>query len=252
MDTVPKSRQTAWTIGLTSVVVVAAVIALVTINDKGSEERTDPPPPPQVFHDVITVASLLDAVPIAADPTSTEEWPDQAPWFGTGRWATSERGCDVESTALAAALDDVTFVPGSADCIVAQGSLRDPYTGSTVEYDSASGIRSVSVDHIYPLRAAWALGASTWAPEQQSRFANDVQRNLICADTRAVGDRANRGLGEWHPPSQDFACAFAARYLRVAQAYELPITRGDATAAAQVCGLIEEARSGPADARPPN
>ena len=70
MDTVPKSRQTAWTIGLTSVVVVAAVIALVTINDKGSEERTDPPPPPQVFHDVITVASLLDAVPIAADPTS--------------------------------------------------------------------------------------------------------------------------------------------------------------------------------------
>lgn len=208
MATVPKTQQTAWTIGLTSVVVVAAAIALVTINDERPEARTDPPPAPQVFHAVITVPSLLDTVPIAADPTSMEEWPDQAHWQGTGGPATSERGCDVETTALAAALDDVTFVPGSADCIVAQGSLRDPYTGSTVEYDSASGSRSVSVDHVYPLSTAWALGASTWAPEQQSRFVNDGQRNLIVADARAVGDRVNRGLAEWLPPSQDFACAF--------------------------------------------
>ncbi|WP_156520205.1 GmrSD restriction endonuclease domain-containing protein [Rhodococcus sp. EPR-157] len=242
----PKTQQTAWTIGLTSVVVDAAV-ALVTINDERPEARNDPPPAPQVFRDVITVANLLDTVPIVADPTSMEEWPDQAHWQGTGRPATSERGCDVKTTALAAALEDVTFRPGSADYIVAQGSLHDPYTGLTVEYDSASGNRSVSVDHIHPLNTAWVLGASTWAPEQQSCFVNDVQRNLIVADARAVGDRANRGLAQWLPPSQNFACTFAAKYLRVAQAYDLPITRGDAIAAAQVCGLSEDAGLGSAD-----
>lgn len=247
----PKTQQTAWTIGLTSAVVVAAAVALVTINSERPEARNDPPPAPQVFHDVITVASLLDTVPIVADPTSTEEWPDQAHWQGIGRPAASERGCGVETTALAAALDDVTFVSGS-DCIVAQGSLHDPYTGSTVEYDSASGSRSVSVDHIYPLNTAWVLGASTWAPEQQSRFVNDVQRNVIAADASAVSDRANRALAQWLPPNQNFACTFAAKYLRVAQAYDLPITRGDATAATHVCGLGEDPQSGPADARSPN
>ena len=104
MDTVPKSRQTAWTIGLTSVVVVAAVIALVTINDKGSEERTDPPPPPQVFHDVITVASLLDTVPIVADPASTEEWPDQARLIdASGRFSATIAGADARQLYAAGA-----------------------------------------------------------------------------------------------------------------------------------------------------
>ena len=248
----PKTQQTTWAIGLSSVAVVVATVAVALVTSSGErpEARTDPPAP-QVFHDVITVASLLDTVPIVADPASTEEWPDQARWHGIVLPASSERGCGVETTALAAALDDVTFAPGS-DCIVAQGRLHDPYTGSTIEYDSASGVGSVSVDHIYPLNTAWVLGASTWTPEQQSSFVNDVQRNVIVAVASAVGDRANRALAHWLPPSQNFACTFAAKYLRVAQAYDLPITRGDAAAATQACGLGADARSGPADARSTN
>ena len=53
------------------------------------------------------------------------------------------------------------------------GVLVDPYTGRTVDV-GVTGLRGIHVDHVYPLSAAWDLGAWAWSPSRRAAFANDV------------------------------------------------------------------------------
>lgn len=247
-----KTHQTASTaIAAAAMVAVAAVAAVVITMDH--HETVTAPPPPQVFYDVITVAGLLDALPVVDDIDSTARWPDgqrSAELFV--RPPGSDHGCDTKNIVLAAELEEATFADGTNNCVVAQGVLNDPYTGVTVEFDAASEKDALAIDYVYPLDAAWALGAAAWAPEQQQRFVSDVHTNIIVASAQAVEDRAQRGLSRWHPNSGDLACAFAAKYLRVAQTYALPITRGDAAAATQLCGLDNTAVTTAGESEPAN
>lgn len=247
-----KTHQTAWTAIAAAVMVAVAAAAAVVITTDHHEADTAPPPP-QVFHDVITVASLLDALPVVDDIDSTARWPDgQRSAELLVRPPGSDHGCDTRNIALAAALEAVKFAVGTDNCVVAQGVLNDPYTGVTVEFDAATEKEAAAIDYVYPLDAAWALGAAAWAPEQQQRFVSDVQTNIIVASAQAVEHRAQRGLSQWHPSNDDLACAFAAKYLRVAQTYALPITRGDAVAATQLCGLDNTAVTTAGETEPAN
>ncbi|MCZ4277774.1 hypothetical protein [Rhodococcoides yunnanense] len=231
-----KTHQTAWTAGAATVMLAVAAAAVVMISTD-HHDVTAAPPPPDVFHDVITVAGLLDALPVVDDLESVSRWPDDQRSVKLDVRAGNDHGCDTKNLALAAELDEVTFVPGAADCVVAHGVLTDPYTGVSVQYDATSENDSVALDYVYPLDAAWSLGAAAWGPDQRQRFISDVSNNIVVAGTQSVEDKAQRGLGRWHPNNGDRACAFAAKYLRVAQAYSLPVTRGDAAAATQLCGL---------------
>ena len=248
-----KTHQIAWTAGAAAAMVAVAAAAVVVITTDHHREVDSSPPPPQVFHDVIPVAGLLDALPVVADLDSAARWPDDRRSVELEvRPPESDHGCDTMNIALAAELDDVTFVAGTDNCVVAQGVLNDPYTGATAEYDVATEKEVAATDYVYPLDAAWTLGAAAWTPEQQQRFVSDVHNNIIVASAPAVEDRAQRGLSRWHPDNSDFACAFAAKYLRVAQIYALPITRGDAAAARQLCGLDDTAATPAGESEPMN
>ncbi|MEH0146824.1 HNH endonuclease family protein [Corynebacterium sp. Q4381] len=165
---------------------------------------------------------LVDA-PLQPRFTTTGYQRQQA--FGPG-WAVGPNGCDSRQTAMAAAW--------STPCTVAYrdwdvGPIRDPYTG-----DNLLPI-DVEIDHIYPLSAAWDMGAHAWPQEMRLAFANDPL-NLTVTSSRANQSKSDALPGEWMPPDRLARCAYSRRISAVASKYNLPFTREDQRAMRRSCG----------------
>ena len=84
----------------------------------------------------------------------------------------------------------------------------------------------IQVDHVYPLAAAWAAGAWAWPQRRRLRFANDVRRELLAVSADANQAKGAATPSQWLPPRG--RCGYLGAYLRVAVAYDLPITAADA------------------------
>lgn len=136
-------------------------------------------------------------------------------------------GCDTRNGILARQLQQVTFRPGTHNCVVDAGRLVDPYSGEVVD------LSTVQIDHVFPLAAAWSRGAADWSLQQRKNFANDP-RNLL-----AVGASVNRAKSDklpdhWTPSSAAGRCNYAAHFVEVAAVYHLTITKAENNALAQL------------------
>lgn len=146
-------------------------------------------------------------------------WSDNTGAPGSGN------GCSTRHDVLARDLLDSSAEPESP-CVVTSGVLVDPYTGRVIDV-RASGLRGVHVDHVYPLSAAWDLGAWSWTLERRAAFANDVDRNLLAVTGSVNTRKSDLTPSDWLPPEPGRHCFYAARYLTAAVAYELPVTTAD-------------------------
>lgn len=136
-------------------------------------------------------------------------------------------GCDTRNDVLAEQLLDVTFAPGSNDCDVVSGHFTDPYTGAKMDYATEGS--QIHVDHLFPLAAAWDLGATEWTIEERTRFANDTEVELLAVDGSANMSKGDSTPASWLPPVKAYRCEYVTRYLTVALAYDLAITQADRT-----------------------
>lgn len=142
-------------------------------------------------------------------------------------------GCDTRNNVLAAQLTEVSFRPGTRDCVVVAGVLRDPYTGRPAAFTKADA-GDIQIDHVYPLAAAWDLGASAWPPRRRVDFANDVETNLLATDAATNRAKGDSTPADWLPPARANHCFYAVKYLTVAVRYDLPVTAADKAALATV------------------
>jgi hypothetical protein len=108
---------------------------------------------------------------------------------------------------------------------VKAGTLRDPYTDRTIGFRDDQWW-TVHVDHIYPLARALRLGASEWTEDERLEFANDPA-NLLAVDGPTNSSKGDSGPAEWVHLNREYACTYARKYVRVAPAYELPVTGAD-------------------------
>ncbi|RMI31936.1 HNH endonuclease [Nocardia stercoris] len=135
-------------------------------------------------------------------------------------------GCDTRNSVLSRQLSAVRFRPGTGRCVVESGTMVDPYTGRRLAFDHARA-RTIQIDHIYPLAAAWDLGAANWPVAQRIRFANDIDLNLLAVDGSTNQDKGDRTPADWLPPARLYRCFYAGKYLTAATAYHLPVTAAD-------------------------
>lgn len=146
-------------------------------------------------------------------------------WSDTTGAPGSGNGCPTRHDVLVRDLHRAT-VPTQSPCTVEAGILIDPYTGRVIDVER-SGLRGIHIDHVFPLSAAWDLGAWRWSAERRAAFANDVDRNLL-AVTGSVNSRKSDSTPEnWVPPDPGRHCFYASRYLTAAVAYSLPVTAAD-------------------------
>lgn len=151
------------------------------------------------------------------------------------RWADLDRnGCDQRNDVLARDLDVLTFKPGTRDCVVLSGTLLDPYTGSTLEFQrgpSTSG--DVQIDHVVALSNAWQTGAQQIDASTRERLANDPL-NLIATEGRVNQSKGDGDAATWLPPAGSFRCPYVARQVAVKARYGLWVTAPERAAIERV------------------
>ena len=170
------------------------------------------------------------AVRSADEASAVPDYDRQA--FGQ-RWAdTDHNGCDTRNDILARDLARPTFKPGTRDCVVLTGTLAEPYTGTTIQFqrgDKSSAL--VQIDHVVALADAWRSGAWQWDAQRRQEFANDPE-NLLAVDGAANEDKSASSADQWLPPNVAFRCDYVKRQIAVKYAYGLSVTQAEQDAMA--------------------
>lgn len=169
---------------------------------------------------------LIDA-PVAQTRFTVTGY-DRQRAFGPG-WAQGPGGCDSRQIAMAEAWAQPCAVPytqwGTAGGV---DPITDPYTNEDLLPND------VELDHLYPLAAAWDMGAHAWPQEKRLAFANDPL-NLVVTSSRANQAKSDSLPSEWMPPARRNRCAYSQRLAQVAAKYELALPRADRKVMRRTC-----------------
>lgn len=131
-------------------------------------------------------------------------------------------GCDTrEEVLITESLTPVILEDG---CRVVDGTWFSAPDGDTLTNPA-----SIDINHVVPLKEAWASGARAWTPERREAFANDLldERTL-----QAVSSGANRQQGEndpasWLPVDRDVACRFVADWVAIKASWDLSVDQAE-------------------------
>lgn len=153
-------------------------------------------------------------------------------WTDDSNAPDAHNGCDTRNDVLRAQLRQVVVDADTRGCEAVSGILDDPYTGQSMDFASQHAV--IHIDHVFPLAAAWDLGAAGWTQEERTTFANDTSIELLAVDASSNMSKSDSTPASWLPPSKTYRCEYVVRYLRVAQGYALAITRADVTVISHV------------------
>ncbi|KQV72639.1 hypothetical protein ASC64_20020 [Nocardioides sp. Root122] len=149
------------------------------------------------------------------------------PWTDDHDGPKGHNGCTTREDVLLLQMTDIEMRWGSR-CRIYEARLRDPYTGERMTWRDDGYV--ISIDHVYPLARAWHGGAWAWTPRRRTAFANDVRRELLAVSASANQAKEADGPADWLPAWRRYRCTYATLYVRVAVAWDLPLTTADADA----------------------
>ena len=142
-------------------------------------------------------------------------------------WADQGAGCDTRDSVLKR---DGTAVTVADRCKITKGSWFSPYDRRTVT-DPAD----IDIDHVVPLANAWRTGAAGWTDEKRGDFANDLTRPELIAVTASVNrSKGDQDPSQWRPPSRQYWCEYAQRWISVKAGWQLFVTIDEKTALQQM------------------
>ncbi|WP_432573143.1 GmrSD restriction endonuclease domain-containing protein [Kineococcus sp. SYSU DK005] len=154
--------------------------------------------------------------------------------FGDGWVDVDHNGCDSRNDVLARDLTGETFKPGTRDCVVAAGTLADPYSGTTIAFTRGEDTSSaVQIDHVVALSDAWQKGAQQWEVAKRVAFANDGLE-LLAVDGPLNGQKGDGDAATWLPPNRAYRCTYVARQVAVKATWGLWVTAAERDAIAGV------------------
>lgn len=122
-----------------------------------------------------------------------------------------------------------------AACKIFDTQIWDEYAGTLLLITDSP--RDIDIDHIFPLSAAWDLGAHSWDHQQRRKFANDG-RNLVPTDAGANREKSDSLPADWMPSDGSAHCWYARRVAFVAVLYDLMIPEVDAQKMNEACTLF--------------
>jgi hypothetical protein len=120
--------------------------------------------------------------------------------------------------------------------VVAKGTLRDPYTGTTINFVRGVGSSSkVQIDHVVALAAAWRTGAKKWKGELRLFYANDPLV-LLAVDGPANEGKGDGDAADWLPPNAAYDCRYVAKQIAIKTKYALWVTQPERAKMTEVLG----------------
>ena len=145
--------------------------------------------------------------------------------FGNG-W-TSTGKCDTRNIILNR---DLVNPKVNDLCKVQSGTLRDPYTGATINFvRGAKSSEAVQIDHVVALSNAWQTGAQQLDSATRVALANDPLE-LLAIDGKANQTKGDGDAATWLPSNKAFRCQYVARQIAVKSKYRLWVTYAEKSA----------------------
>ncbi|WP_082105336.1 GmrSD restriction endonuclease domain-containing protein [Demequina subtropica] len=164
---------------------------------------------------------------VVAAPASTDGY--SRAQFGSAWADVDHNGCDTRNDMLRLRLTDVTL---DGACIVLEGDLDDPYTGTSIHFERG-GASEIDIDHMVALSAAWQTGAADWEFAMRVALANDPL-NLEPVDAGENRAKGDDDAAEWLPPNKSYRCEYVARQVAVKSKYGLWVTADERDAIVDV------------------
>lgn len=155
--------------------------------------------------------------------------------FGPAWKDVDRNGCDTRNDILRRDLKGVSFKPGTRGCVVASGTLDDPYTGKQIAFVRGPQSSKVQIDHVVALGNVWVSGGQKLSQDQKAAIANDPL-NLLAVDGPANMAKSDKDASGWLPKNKDFRCSYVARQIAVKGKYNLSVTPAEKQAMARVLG----------------
>lgn len=158
-------------------------------------------------------------------------------------WADVDRnGCDTRNDVLRRDLTAYVLKTGTHGCRVLSGTLRDPYTATTIAFVRGQ-ITSprVQIDHVVALSDAWQKGAQQWSTLRRTAYAND-SLNLLAVDGPTNARKGDGDAATWLPPNKSYRCPYAARQVAVKAKYGLWVTSAERNALTRILGTCPSQR----------
>lgn len=153
--------------------------------------------------------------------------------FGPAWKDVDRNGCDTRNDILRRDLKGVSFKPGTRGCVVASGTLDDPYTGKQIAFVRGPQSSKVQIDHVVALGNVWVSGGQKLSAEQKAAIANDPL-NLLAVDGPANMQKSDKDASGWLPKNKGFRCSYVARQIAVKGKYNLSVTPAEKQAMARV------------------
>lgn len=156
--------------------------------------------------------------------------------FGRG-WG-NQGVCSTRESVLLAGATNSPQLPAPVTqeaCEIANIEIWDEYAGESITI--AESAQHVDIDHIFPLSAAWDLGAHSWTEERRKEFANDG-RNLVATASSANREKSDALPAQWMPSDTSAHCWYARRIAVVAASYQLPLPQQDLQQMRASCRLL--------------
>lgn len=179
---------------------------------------------------VVEAVSALDGLRVAGRASAAGYSRDQ---FGPAWADVDANSCDTRNDILVRDLTAVAFKDGGT-CVVATGTLADPYTATTISFVRGKGTSgAVQIDHVVALSDAWRKGAQALTAERRTALANDPA-NLRAVDGPTNASKGDSDAAEWLPPNEGERCAYVTAQVQVKAAYGLWVTKAERSAMSKV------------------
>ena len=133
-------------------------------------------------------------------------------------------GCDTRNDILRRDLYPYQIMANTNGCVVASGTLNDPYSGKVIEFVRGTTTSSaVQIDHVVALSDAWQKGAQQLTLAQRTELANDPLE-LLAVDGPTNAPKRDSHAATWLPPNKSFRCTMVSIQVNVKAKYGLWVT----------------------------
>ena len=235
-------KRTAWVLGAILVVSVAVGAKLLPeafepapggspaqTTESGPSPSPEPAAPPSTDPRPEPSAGSalggLEALPVKGRAPKTGY--ERTVVFGKAWLDVDRNGCDTRNDILARDLADAVR---AKNCKVVSGTLLDPYSGATVDFERGPGTSPlVQIDHVVALSDAWQKGAQQLTQAQRESLANDPL-NLLAVSGAQNSSKEASDAASWLPPRAEARCGYVARQIAVKAKYALWVTDAERNA----------------------
>ncbi|MFC1436806.1 HNH endonuclease family protein [Streptacidiphilus sp. N1-10] len=187
--------------------------------------------PPAAGQDAVSgsAGAALNRLPVRAAGTMSgyNRLAFGAAWTDDVDDVDGHNGCDTRDDILALYLTRITYRSGH--CIVASGTLHDPYTGRTIDFVRGPKSTVIQIDHVVALGNAWTSGASRLTATLRKDLAEDPLE-LLPVDGPTNEAKGDGDASQWLPPQAGYHCSYVARQIAVKTKYHLSVTAPERSA----------------------